>query len=175
MYSHTAELPVIAGTPRRARRSFASVVSPVGAALLVLSALCGAMAWNAAMSPAPPVVVDAAPALVVASLGDRPSHDHRYRAEVVSVSSLEVGATQQWVVRVQRRDHRRVNGARIAAQAWMPDEPTQPAVRGTVSSLGGGRYRIDGLRFARTGWWNVALVVNGGRGVDSVAFNVVLR
>jgi hypothetical protein len=34
---------------------------------------------------------------------------------------------------------------------------------------------VDGLRFARAGWWNVALVVDGGRGVDSVAFNVVLR
>lgn len=175
MYSHTAELPVIAGAPRRARRSFVSISSPVGAVLLVASALCGAMAWRTAMSTAQPVVVDATPALVVASLGDRPSHDRRYRAEVVSVSSLEVGATQQWVVRVQRRDHRRVNGARIAARAWVPDDATRPDVRGTVSGVGGGRYRIDGLHFTRPGWWNVALVIDGGRGIDSVAFNVVLR
>ena len=172
MYSHTAELPVIVGAPRRAR-PFASVSAPLAAALLVAS-FGGAMAWSTATSPAQPAV-DRTAALVVASLGDRPSHDHRYRAEVVSVSSLEVGATQRWVVRLERRDHRRVNGAHIAARAWMPDDPTQPAVPATVSHAGGGRYRLDGIRFARAGWWNVALVVDGGRGVDSVAFNVVLR
>ena len=127
MYSHTAELPVIAGTPRRTRRSRPSAASPLVAALLLGSAFCVAMAWRAATTPARPVVADASPALVV-SIHDRPSHTGRYRAEVTSVSSLEVGATQQWIVRLQRRDHRRVNGARITARAWMPDDPTLPAV-----------------------------------------------
>jgi hypothetical protein len=63
MYSHTAELPVIAGAPRRARRPFASVTPPLAGALLVAS-FCGAMAWRSATSPAQPVV-DATPALVV--------------------------------------------------------------------------------------------------------------
>ena len=174
MYSHTAELPVVAGTPRRARRAFRPVASPLVAALLLLSAVCGATAWHAAMS-APPVVVDASPALVVASLHDRPSHNGRYRAEVTSASQIAVGATQQWIVRLERHDHRRVNGARIAARAWMPDDSTQPPVPVTVTAVGGGRYRLDDLRFARAGWWNVALVVVAARGTDSVAFNVVLR
>jgi len=175
MYSHTAELPVIAGTPRRARRAFRPVASPLVAALLLLSAACGAMAWHAAMSAAQPIVVDASPAIVVASLHDRPSHNGRYRAEVTSVSPLAVGATQQWIVRLERHDHRRVNGARIAARAWMPDDSTQPPVPFTVTAVGGGRYRLDDLRFPRAGWWNIALVVDGARGTDSVAFNVVLR
>jgi hypothetical protein len=174
MYSHTAELPVITGAPRRARRPFTSVVSPLAAALLLGSAFCSAMAWRAATS-ASQVVADASPALVVASLHDRPSHNGRYRAEVTSVSPFAVGTAQQWTVRLERRDHRRVNGAHVSARAWMPDDPTQPGIPATVSALGGGRYRLDGIRFTRPGWWNVALVVAGARGTDSVAFNVVLR
>jgi len=174
MYTHTAELPVIAGAPRRERRPSSSLASPVAALLLAASMLCGALAWRTSVAPAP-VVEHATPALVVASLGERSSHNRRYRAEVVSVSSLEVGATQQWVVRLSRHDHRRVAGARVAARAWMPDDATQRVAPATVSYVGGGRYRIDDIRFSRPGWWNVALVIDGGRGVDSVAFNVVIR
>jgi len=172
MYSHTAELPVIAGA-RRARRSITSAVSPLSAALLLLSAFFGVMAWRAA-APSTRIVADASPALVV-SLHDRPSHGGRYRAEVTSVSSLGLGATQQWIVRLARPDHRRVKGAHIAAHAWMPDDPTQVDVPATVTPIGGGRYRLDDIRFTRPGWWNVALVVDGPRGIDSLAFNVVLR
>ena len=67
------------------------------------------------------------------------------------MSSLEVGATQQWIVRLQRRDHRRANRARITARAWMPDDPTLPAVPATVTAVGGGRYRLDGIRLTRPG------------------------
>ena len=174
MYAHTAELPLVTGTPLRARRSFATIAWSFGAALLVLSSFGGALAWRSTTMPAAPAA-EAPSAFVVASLGDRPTHDHRYRAEVASVSSRDADAGQRWIVRLERRDHRRVNGARIAARAWMPDEPTQPVVPVAVTRMGGGRYRLDGLRFTRPGWWNVALVVDGARGVDSVAFNVVLR
>lgn len=35
-------------------------------------------------------------------------------------------------------------------------------------------YRVDGLRFSRPGWWNVAQVIVGRGGVDSVAFNMIV-
>jgi hypothetical protein len=44
----------------------------------------------------------------------------------------------------------------------------------TVRYVGGGDYRIDNVVFAKAGWWNVALVIDGKRGADSLAFNVVV-
>ena len=48
--------------------------------------------------------------------------------------------------------------------------PVAPSVR----YVGGGDYRIDNLIFPKAGWWNVALVIDGKRGTDSLAFNVVV-
>ena len=55
----------------------------------------------------------------------------------------------------------------------MPDDPagvTHPRVTGY---LGQGRYRVEGLRFDRRGWWNVKLQIASGSGTDSLAFNVI--
>jgi len=109
------------------------------------------------------------------SFDNRSSHSRRYRAEVVSVSSLAPSKNQRWTLRVTQRNRRRVADAHIIAVAWMPETGTRSQVRPRVSYIGGGRYLIDSLYFGRTGWWNVALVVDGVGGVDSVAFNVVLR
>jgi hypothetical protein len=56
----------------------------------------------------------------------------------------------------------------------MPETQERSPIRPTARYIGHGNYRLDSLCFSRPGWWNVALVVDGRAGVDSVAFNVVL-
>ncbi|HET7189579.1 MAG TPA: FixH family protein [Gemmatimonadaceae bacterium] len=109
---------------------------------------------------------------IVTSLGERRSHSGRYSAEVISTSPIVIGATQSWALHLSRRN-RRVSHATVSAEAWMPETGQRSAVRPTVTYVGGGDYRIDDLRFDRAGWWNVALVIDGRAGTDSVAFNVI--
>ena len=40
--------------------------------------------------------------------------------------------------------------------------------------LGGGQYRIDGIKFSMTGWWTLHFNISAKAGSDSVTFNVVL-
>ena len=118
-------------------------------------------------------ITSAAPATgVVTSLGERRSHNGHYSAEVVETSPIVIGAPQSWTVHLSRRN-RRVSHATVSAEAWMPVAGERSVVRPTVTYVGSGDYRIDDLRFDRAGWWNVALVIDGRAGTDSVAFNVI--
>ena len=173
MFAHTEELPLRGWSARPSWRP-TSLSSAVVAVLLAVSALSAARTWNLvdrarAESPAPA----ARPGLVT-SFGNRASHNRRYHAEVVSTSKPVVGTQQRWTVRLARHDHRRLAGARVSAELWMPESGERSPVRPTVSSLGGGRYAVDGVYLSRAGWWNLALVIDGSAGTDSVAFNTVV-
>jgi hypothetical protein len=111
---------------------------------------------------------------VIESFHRRGSHHGRYAAEVVSATPLTTGADQSWLVRVTDRDDAPLPDARVSVDAWMPETGEHSATHPGVRHVGGGDYRIDGLALSRAGWWNVALVIDGRSGVDSVAFNVVL-
>lgn len=105
------------------------------------------------------------------SFSRRYSHNGRYTAEVTSVSPDAADTLQAWTIHLARRK-RRVLGARIAVDVWMPDSALRSPVRPSVHDLGGGNYRIDRLSLPRAGWWNVALVITARFGTDSVAFNI---
>lgn len=108
------------------------------------------------------------------SLGLRPSHNARYRAVVDAAALVAIDTAQRWVIRFTTRHRRRVAHADISARVWMPDTDvrTADAIRGRY--LGAGRYEFRDIRFTQPGHWNVALVIDGAAGVDSLAFNVVL-
>jgi hypothetical protein len=56
----------------------------------------------------------------------------------------------------------------------MPDDAGGVFTHARVTGyLGQGRYRVDGLRFDRRGWWNVKLEIASSSGTDSLAFNVI--
>lgn len=104
-----------------------------------------------------------------------PSHNGVYRASLVEQSGpTRPFDSRVWTVEVQTATGSPVEGATLALESWMPDETkvlaTHPRVMGY---LGAGRYRIDGLRFDRRGWWNVRLQVVAVGGTDSLAFNLV--
>jgi hypothetical protein len=111
---------------------------------------------------------------VVASLGRRPTHNRRYHAEVTSASPLAVGVSQSWTVHLTHRGHRRLANAKITVSARAPETGDVSPITPTARYIGHGDYRIAGIELSRSGWWNVALVIDAKAGVDSVAFNVVL-
>ena len=117
---------------------------------------------------------DASASGFVTSLGERRSHNGFYSAEVISASPIAIGEAQSWTLHLSRRN-RRVSHATVIAEAWMPETGERSTMRPSVHYVGGGDYRIDDLRFDRAGWWNVALVIEGRVGRDSVAFNLIRR
>ena len=174
MFAHTGELPIGGWhTPHTWRTP--SLRTSLLAVVLTASALSAARAWSIATSArAESRAPSPTRAGSITSFGDRASHNRRYHAEVVSATPLAVGESERWIVRLTRRDHRRLAGAHITTDVWMPETGVRSPVQPTVSYVGGGRYAIDGVTLSRPGWWNVALVIDGRAGVDSVAFNAVL-
>ncbi len=171
MFAHTEELP-LRGWPARPSWSRPSLSSSAVAVLLAASMLSGVRAWQLATS-APAETVMVQPGTIV-SFGNRASHNRRYHAEVLSTIQPKVGEQQRWTVRLTRHDHRRLAGARLSAELWMPESGARSPIRPSVSYMGGGRYAVDGVYLSRPGWWNLALVIEGSAGTDSVAFNTVI-
>src|SRR5262249_49378664 len=96
-----------------------------------------------------------------------------YRAGVVERQE-DAGAGATWVVRVTDADRRPAVGARVSAGAWMPQGGVRMEPRPVVTELGGGRYRVRGLRFSRAGGWRVRLRVSADGLTDTVDFNLIV-
>jgi hypothetical protein len=174
MYACTEERPIFGAAASRPRNT-SPLAWLAAVALLPVSILCATtVRRGAGAATTGPSIGLTAPG-AFASLGRRRSHNGRYHAEVVAVSALSSRGAAQWVVRLTRRDHRRLAGAKVTVQTWMPETSERSPSRAVASYVGGGRYLVDGIYFSRPGWWNVALVVDGRAGTDSVAFNVVVR
>ena len=110
-----------------------------------------------------------APTFAFAQLADVPSHDERYTASLIPAAGA-------WTLEVRTTDGAPVEGAALRLESWMPDDGTAAPARPRVTAaLGGGRYRVEGVRLDRPGWWNVKLEVSSpAAGTDSLAFNLVL-
>ncbi|PIL45678.1 hypothetical protein CR105_06255 [Massilia eurypsychrophila] len=65
--------------------------------------------------------------------------------------------------------------AKIAFSGGMPQHghgyPTRPAV---TANLGEGRYRLSGMKFSMSGWWEMKLNIGSTLGADQVVFNTVV-
>ena len=104
-----------------------------------------------------------------------PSHNGIYRASLIPSSDGGGGRdTGVWVVEVRTSRGTPVDHATLAVERWIPDDERVAAIPARVtSSLGNGRYRVEGLRLDGRGWWNVRLAVAASGGTDSLAFNLV--
>ena len=49
--------------------------------------------------------------------------------------------------------------------------PTSPAVS---AHLGAGRYRVEGVKFTMSGWWELRFAITAPAGSDNAVFNVML-
>lgn len=162
MFTSTAEFPAagVARAPRFAIRMPRALILVALAAVMTFTVRATRAADDRAIS--------------VGALTDfhlRPSHGGLYRGEVAE-ATVRIGESNQWVVRLADRGHRRLAHANIGVRVWMPETGVESPNRPAATYVGDGRYRLDGVRFPRGGWWNVALVVDGRAGVDSLAFNV---
>ncbi|WP_269929629.1 FixH family protein [Aminobacter sp. HY435] len=85
------------------------------------------------------------------------------------------GDLHAWVVTVKTRQGAPVEGAAITVGGGMPEHahglPTSPEA---TAYLGDGRYRIEGMKFSMTGWWQLKLAIAAPSGVDEATFNLVL-
>jgi hypothetical protein len=164
--------PIEAGARRwQTRLSAASVVAAVvvAAGWLMVNAPDGAAARNDSGAG------DSGAAATFSRLSDIPSHNGAYRASMILArDSASRHRAASWTVEVRTATGAPVGNAALSLESWMPDDDRVSTVRPRVTSYAGdGRYRIEGLRFDRHGWWNVRLQISAAGGTDSLAFNLI--
>lgn len=96
-----------------------------------------------------------------------------YRADDGAIPLNEL---HTWTIHVEDADGQPVTGARISVDGRMPAHghglPTQPAV---TADLGGGDYRVEGLRFQMVGEWVLDFTIQAGGQTDTAAVSFTLR
>jgi hypothetical protein len=89
--------------------------------------------------------------------------------------AIEQNALHSWVLTLTTPQGDQVEGATIAVDGGMPQHrhgmPTAPQV---TEYLGEGRYRVEGLKFSMSGWWELRFDISSPAGTDKVTFNLVL-
>ncbi|MBZ9965532.1 FixH family protein [Mesorhizobium sp. BR1-1-2] len=85
------------------------------------------------------------------------------------------GELESWLLTLKTIAGAPVEGAAIAVSGGMPQHrhglPTSPQA---TDYLGDGRYRIEGVKFTMSGWWQLHFAISATAGSDTVVFNVVL-
>ena len=168
--------------PARAARTDGAVAT-VGARTAAAVATAAAGATRATLAS---TAAAAAAALILAGCGTAPSDldlslEHPSTAGVYRVSLVPperapaINQLHSWTVRLAGADGAPVHGATFAVDGGMPQHghglPTQPRV---TREIGDGTYRLDGMKFSMTGWWEVKLAIQSPLGSDRVTFNTVV-
>ena len=85
---------------------------------------------------------------------------------------IRINRIHSWELMVKDADGQPVNNAKITVVGDMPEHghglPTQPE----VTMVGGGIYRVDGMKFTMPGWWIVTVSVMAEEKHDNVSFNL---
>lgn len=88
---------------------------------------------------------------------------------------IKQGDLHSWIITVKTADGKPVNDAQIKIDGGMPEHshglPTAPEM---TKNLGDGRYRIEGVKFSMSGWWELRFDISAPGGSDTVTFNLVL-
>ncbi len=88
---------------------------------------------------------------------------------------ISLNQLHAWTLQVAAEDGTPVEGATIAVKGEMPEHghgmPTQPQM---TADLGGGAYRIEGMRFQMGGEWTVTFTIEADGVQDSVTFHLKL-
>jgi hypothetical protein len=126
------------------------------------------LALSGCVVPAPPANLDVRT--------DRPTADGKYMVSLRPlVSVIPINQIHAWEITVRTAAGEPVDGAHISFDGGMPQHghgfPTQPRV---TDEMGNGRYRLDGVKFSMTGWWEMKLQIQAGQTHDQVTFNTVI-
>lgn len=88
---------------------------------------------------------------------------------------ITVGMMMTFILTLKDAHGKPVEHAVIAVDGGMPQHghglPTRPRV---TTALGGGRYRIDGVKFNMPGWWTFTVQADARSGSDKTTFNLKL-
>jgi hypothetical protein len=88
---------------------------------------------------------------------------------------LTLGALHSWQVTLKTPAGGPVVDARITLDGGMPQHghglPTSPVVSAGPPA---GSYRVEGLKFTMTGWWELRFAITSPLGSDNAVFNVKL-
>ncbi len=89
---------------------------------------------------------------------------------------LPLNQIHSWKLHIETADGQPVDNAQISVDGGMPQHghglPTRPQI---TENLGGGDYRMEGVRFQMLGWWEVRLTINANGQSDSITFNIILE
>lgn len=144
----------------------ARTIAAAGLAAALLSG-CGTMAMRHGRADRP-AASDFGP-------GPRASARGAYVATLQASAPLRARKMQTVELLLRGADGAPVDGATITIDGGMPEHghglPTQPRV---TQSLGGGAYRVEGLKFNMGGWWELRFRIRSAAGADSVTFNLDL-
>jgi hypothetical protein len=146
-------------TPSRTR-----LVALVGAAVVLVAA---AVVWQM-MSVAPPPDLDRS--------RSKPSEKGLYTVAIEPEGgSFSQGEMHAWLITLKNAAGAPVEDAKVSVDGGMPQHhhglPTSPAV---TAYLGGGKYRLEGVKFTMSGWWELRFAIEAAAGSDRVTFNIVL-
>lgn len=88
---------------------------------------------------------------------------------------IAINQIHTWTLNVEGADGKPVENAEIKVDGGMPQHghglPTEPKV---TQYLGGGDYKVEGVKFQMTGWWEVKFNLTAAGQTDTVTFNLVL-
>ena len=88
---------------------------------------------------------------------------------------IEINRMHSWILHVEDASGAKVEGATISVSGGMPEHdhglPTAPRV---TEDLGGGDYRLEGMRFHMRGRWEVVVTVTTADGTSIVSIPLQL-
>lgn len=88
---------------------------------------------------------------------------------------MRQGELHSWLLTLKTTAGAPVEGAAIDVSGGMPQHdhglPTSPQA---TDYLGGGRYRVEGVKFTMSGWWQLRFAISAAAGSDTVVFNLAL-
>jgi hypothetical protein len=87
----------------------------------------------------------------------------------------EINRMHTWILYVESESGDPVEGADIEVEGGMPAHdhglPTQPRV---IEDLGDGYYRLDGIRFHMSGYWEIVVTIQSDASNDTVVIPLTL-
>jgi len=87
----------------------------------------------------------------------------------------EINRMHSWILHVETDAGEAVEGAEIEVDGGMPAHdhglPTRPRV---TEDLGGGDYRLDGVRFHMSGYWEMVISIKSDETEETVVVSLTL-
>jgi hypothetical protein len=118
-------------------------------------------------------------ALVLAAMllpMSQPAHADEYIVTYTTPDGPpEINRMHSWILYIESESGEPVEGADIEVDGGMPAHdhglPTRPRV---TEDLGGGYYRLDGVRFHMSGYWEIVVTIRSDTSEDTVVIPLTL-